>query len=159
AYSATGSGKGVEQISARAVDFGGSDVPLNADELGKRKLIQVPMVVGGLVPVVNLPGLATNRLRLNGHVLAEIMLGRVEGWNAPQIGELNPGLSLPSLPIMRIVRSDRSGSTAGFTAYLTKMSPTFKAEVGEGQAPNWPGRPLTADGNDGLVQRLSSTVG
>lgn len=159
AYKPTGSGDGVAQISARAVDFGGTDSPLPADELGKRRLVQFPMLVGGIVPVVNLPGLGANKMVLSGEVLAEIMSGRIRRWNDARITALNPSLELPSLAIVRVVRADKSGTTDGFTRYLSELSPGFKREVGASQLPKWPGEVMPAEGNDGVVQVLKAARG
>ncbi|ARN18454.1 phosphate ABC transporter substrate-binding protein PstS [Piscinibacter gummiphilus] len=158
-YKPTGSGDGVKQITARAVQFGGSDSPLTADELQKRKLVQVPMLVGGIVPVVNLPGVANQRLQLTGEVLAAIMAGQVTQWNDPRITSLNAGLTLPSTAIKRVVRGDKSGTTDGFTRYLAKAMPSFERDVGVGQSPNWPGTVDKADGNDGMVKALKAAPG
>lgn len=157
-YKATGSGDGIKQITARSVDFGGTDSAMPAAELAKHKLVQIPMLVGGIVPVINLPGLG-GVLQLNGEVLADIFHGRIKVWNDARIAALNPSLSLPVLPIRRVVRSDKSGTTDGFTRYLAAVSPRFKAEVGVGQLPAWPGDPLKADGNDGMVQSLRTAPG
>lgn len=157
-YKGTGSGDGVKQIAARQIDFGGTDTPLPAAELAKQKLVQIPMLVGGIVPVVNLPGVAAP-LQLDGELLAEIFLGRVKVWNDARIAALNPGVGLPVLPIRRVVRAEKSGTTEGFTRYLAGVSQRFKAEVGTGQAPSWPAGPLKAEGNDGMVQTLRSTPG
>lgn len=159
AYKPTGSGDGVAQISARSVDFGGTDSPLSAQELEKRKLVQFPMLVGGIVPVVNLPGVGANKLVLSGEVLAEIMSGRIRKWNDARIAALNPSLELPPLAIVRVVRSDKSGTTDGFTRYLSELSPSFRSEVGASQLPKWPGEVMPGDGNDGVVQVLKSTRG
>jgi len=158
-YKPTGSGDGVKQISDRKVEFAGSDSPLPQAELAKRKLVQIPMVIGGIVPVVNLPGVEDGELKLDGPLLADILLGTVERWNDPRIVALNPGLRLPALPIKRVVRADKSGTTEGFTRYLSEVSPAFKAEIGAGQAPKWPGEVLTAEGNDGMVKTLAATEG
>lgn len=158
-YRPTGSGDGIKQISARAVHFGGSDSPLPPEELSKRKLVQLPMLVGGIVPVVNLPGVANNRLQLTGELLADILLGRITRWNDGRIAALNPNLALPPLNIRRVVREDKSGTTDMFTRYLAHVSPAFKAEVGTGQAPKWPGEVETGPGNDGVVQKLKSLPG
>lgn len=158
AYKGTGSGDGIKQISARKVDFGGTDAPLPAAELTKLKLVQIPMLVGGVVPVVNLPGLGA-ALHLDGELLAEIFLGRVKSWNDGRIAALNPGLSLPALPIKRVVRAEKSGTSDGFSRYLAGVSARFKADVGASQAPAWPDSPLTAEGNDGMVQTLRATLG
>jgi phosphate transport system substrate-binding protein len=158
-YAPTGSGDGIKQISARAVGFGGSDSPLSADELARRHLVQVPTLVGGIVPVVNLPGVGANKLRLTGEVLADVMAGRIAQWNDTRIAALNPGLSLPSTPIKRIVRAEKSGTSEGFTRYLAGASPAFASEVGIGQQPKWPGEVLRADGNDGVAKLLQGTPG
>lgn len=157
AYKGTGSGDGIKQIGARAVDFGGTDAPLPAAELAKQKLVQIPMLVGGVVPVVNLPGGAA--LQLDGEVLADIFLGRVKLWNDARIAALNPGVALPALAIKRVVRAEKSGTSDGFSRYLAGVSAPFKAEVGASQAPAWPGEPLKAEGNDGMVQTLRATPG
>jgi phosphate transport system substrate-binding protein len=158
AYKGTGSGDGIKQITARKADFGGTDSPLPAAELAKHKLVQIPMLVGGIVPVVNLPGLGAS-LQLDGELLADIFLGRVKVWNDARIAALNPSLALPVLPIRRVVRAEKSGTSEGFSRYLAGASSRFKAEVGAGQAPAWPGDPLKAEGNDGMVQTLRATPG
>lgn len=158
AYKGTGSGDGIKQITARKVDFGGTDAPLPPAELAKQHLVQIPMLVGGVVPVVNLPG-AGGTVQLDGGLLADIYLGRVKAWNDPRIAALNPGVALPGLPIKRVVRAEKSGTTDGFTRYLAGASATFKSEVGASQAPSWPGDVLKAEGNDGMVQTLRATPG
>lgn len=158
AYKGTGSGDGIKQISARTVDFGGTDAPLAAAELAKHKLVQIPMLVGGVVPVVNLPGLGAP-LQLSGELLADIYLGRIKTWSDARIAALNPAAALPATPIKRVVRADKSGTSDGFSRYLAGASAPFKAEVGAGQAPAWPGEPLKAEGNDGMVQTLRATPG
>jgi len=158
AYKGTGSGDGIKQIVARQVDFGGTDAPLPPAELAKQHLVQIPMLVGGVVPVVNLPALGAP-LQLDGAVLADIFMGRVKLWSDARIAALNPGAALPALPIKRIVRAEKSGTSDGFSRYLAGVSPAFKSEVGASQAPAWPGEPLKAEGNDGMVQVLRATAG
>lgn len=158
-YKPTGSGDGLKQVTARAVQFGGSDSPLSPDELRKRQLVQVPMLVGGIVPVVNVPGLGDKRLQLTGDVLAAIMAGDVARWNDARITVLNPGLSLPALAIRRVVRADKSGTTEGLTRYLAGVSPDFLRVVGAGQQPAWPGDVERAEGNDGMVRALKASTG
>lgn len=158
-YKPTGSGDGLVQVSARAVDFGGSDTPLSAQELTKRRLVQLPMLVGGIVPVVNLPGVGANQLVLSGEVLADIMSGRIIQWNDTRVTGLNPGLALPARPIVRVVRADKSGTTQGLTRYLSDVSASFRADVGVGQSPQWPGKVVPAEGNDGVAQALKRTPG
>lgn len=159
AYKATGSGDGIKQAIARSVAFGGTDSPLKPEELEKHKLVQIPTAVGGVVPVVNLPGVASNRLVLDGPLLADLFAGKVARWNDARIAALNPGLPLPALPVQRVVRSDKSGTTEGFSRYLALVSPSFKAEIGASQLPKWPGALLTGDGNDGVVKTLKASSG
>lgn len=158
AYKGTGSGDGIKQITARAVDFGGTDAPLSPSDLAKQKLVQIPMVVGGVVPVVNLPGVGAP-VQLTGEVLADIFAGRVKAWNDPRIAALNPGAGLPGLPIKRVVRAEKSGTTEGFTRYLAGASASFKTDVGVSQLPTWPGELQKAEGNDGMVQALRAAPG
>jgi phosphate transport system substrate-binding protein len=158
-YEGTGSGDGVKRITDRAVDFGGTDSPLSSEELAKRRLVQMPMLIGGIVPVLNVFGVGPNRMLLSAEVLADIMAGRIAKWNDPRITGLNPGLSLPARAIVRIVRTDRSGTTEGYTRYLSEGSPGFKKEVGVWQLPNWPGEVTRAEGNDGMVKALKALEG
>jgi phosphate transport system substrate-binding protein len=157
AYKGTGSGDGIKQIGARKVDFGGTDAPLPPTELAKQKLVQIPMLIGGVVPVVHLPLAAP--LQLDGEVLADIFQGRIKVWNDGRIAALNPGVGLPSLAIKRVVRAEKSGTTEGFSRYLAGASAAFKSDVGIGQLPAWPSDPLKAEGNDGMVQTLRATPG
>jgi phosphate transport system substrate-binding protein len=159
AYKPTGSGDGVKQITERAVEFAGSDTPLSQAELTKRKLVQFPMVVGGIVPIVNLPGAGERGVQLDGVTLADIMRGAIVRWDDPRIAELNKGTRLPSLPIRRLVRAEKSGTTEGFTRYLSQVSAEFKAQVGESQLPKWPGEVMSAEGNDGMVNAFKATPG
>lgn len=158
-YKGTGSGDGIKQITERAVDFGGTDSPLSSEELAKRRLVQMPMLIGGIVPVLNVPGIGSNKVLLSAEVLADIMVGRIAKWNDARIAALNPGLSLPARAIVRIVRMDKSGTTEGFTRYLSEVSPGFKKDVGIGQLPNWPGDVTRAEGNDGMVKALKTSEG
>jgi phosphate transport system substrate-binding protein len=158
-YAPTGSGRGVQQVSSRAVHFGGTDNALTAEQLAQKKLVQIPLVVGGLVPVVNLPGVGPDQLTLSGPVLAEIMLGELRMWNDPRIAALNPQLRLPALPIKRIVREDASGSSELLARYLAQSSPAFAAKVPVSQAPPWPGQPIRARSNDGIVASLRDNAG
>ena len=158
-YEATGSGDGLKRIAARSVQFGGTDTPLAADDLARRGLVQLPMLVGGIVPVVNLPGVADRRLQFSGELLAAVMAGEVRQWNDPRIVALNPGVTMPALPITRVVRADKSGTTDGYTRYLAAVSPTFERDVGVGQSPRWPGAVERADGNDGMVAALKARSG
>ena len=134
-YQATGSGDGVKQARARSASFAGTDVPLSPQQLAEAKLVQIPMLVGGLVPVVNLPGVASNELLLDGPVLADLMLARITRWDDPRIARLNPRMRLPALPVTRVVRSDASGSTEMFMRYLSVTSPDFRAALPVSQLP------------------------
>lgn len=117
------------------------------------------MLIGGIVPATNLPGVASNKLTLSGAVLADIMAGHISKWNDPRIGALNAGVNLPAKPIVRIVRADRSGTAEGFTGYLSDVSESFKQEIGPSQLPAWVGNVLKAEGNDGVVKLLKNTEG
>ncbi|MBV8503787.1 MAG: phosphate ABC transporter substrate-binding protein PstS [Paucibacter sp.] len=159
AYKPTGSGDGVKQISARSVKFGASDSPLSAAELGQRHLVQIPMLVGGVVPVVNLPGVPEGRLQLTGDLLADILAGRIRVWNDVRLIAMNPGITLPALPVHRVVRAEKSGTTEGLTRYLSAVSGAFSSEVGTSQLPSWPGEVERAEGNDGMVKAVKATPG
>ena len=158
-YAATGSGDGITQIKARSVHIGGTDNPLTPQQLADNKLVQIPMLVGGLVPVVNLPGVGPNQLVLSGELLADVMRGLIRQWDDPRIQALNPGLHLPAQAIARIVREDASGSTEVWTRYLGLSSATFAAALPASQKPAWPGAVLAAKGNDGVVAMLKITAG
>ncbi|GAB3660001.1 phosphate ABC transporter substrate-binding protein PstS [Ramlibacter alkalitolerans] len=160
-YQSVGSGAGIQQIEAGTVDFGASDMPLKDGELKARGLVQFPTVVGGVVPVVNIPGLAAGQLRLSGPVLADIYLGRIAKWSDPALTALNPGVKLPDAPIAVVRRADGSGTSFIFTNYLSKVSPDWKAKVGEGTAVNWP-TGAGGKGNEGVaafVRRLPNSIG
>jgi phosphate transport system substrate-binding protein len=160
-YQSVGSGAGMQQIRAKTVDFGASDVPLADDVLAKDGLIQFPTVIGGVVPVVNIQGIAPGQLRLNGQVLGDIYLGKITRWNDPALVALNPGVPLPDAPISPVRRADGSGTTFIFTNYLSKVNPDWKAKVGEGPAVNWP-TGAGGRGNEGVsafVQRLPNSIG
>jgi len=160
-YQPIGSGGGIKQITAKTVDFGASDMPLEPSVLEKDGLMQFPTVIGGVVPVVNLPGIKAGDLRLTGAVLADIYLGKVTKWNDKEIAELNPKLTLPAQDIAAVRRADGSGTTFIFTNYLSKVSPEWKQKVGEGTAVQWPVG-LGGKGNEGVsafVQRIPSSIG
>ena len=164
-YAPTGSGDGVKQVTARSVQFGGTDVPLSAQKLQDAKLVQIPMLVGGLVPVLNLPGVEGNQLAMDGPLLADIFQGQVTRWDDARIAALNPGVRLPALPIVRLVRQEASGSTETLLRYLGEASARFKAAVPVSGLPAWPAggpgaqAPRAAKGNDGLVTLLRATPG
>jgi phosphate transport system substrate-binding protein len=160
-YQSVGSGAGLRQIRGKTVDFGASDMPLSDAELAKDGLIQFPTVIGGVVPVVNVKGIAPGQLRLNGQVLGDIFLGKVAKWNDPAITALNPGVSLPDSAIAVVRRADGSGTSFIFTNYLSKVNAEWKTKVGEGTAVNWP-TGAGGKGNEGVsafVQRLPNSIG
>lgn len=160
-YQSIGSGGGIAQIKAKTVDFGASDAPMKGDELEKLGLIQFPMVMGGIVPVINMRGCGPGELKLAHDVLADIFLGQITKWNDPRIKELNPDLGLPDQSIIVVHRADGSGSTWIFTNYLDKVSPTWHEKVGTGKAVDWP-TGVGGKGNEGVaanVQRLDGSIG
>ena len=160
-YQGIGSSGGVKQIIAKTVDFAGSDAPLKDDELAKNGLFQFPTVVGGVVPVVNVPGVKPSELVLSGQVLGDIYLGKIKKWNDPAIVALNPKIKLPDTDIAVVRRADGSGTTFIWTNYLSKVNPAWKAKVGEGSTVNWP-TGTGGKGNDGVaafVQRLPGAIG
>jgi len=160
-YQSIGSGGGQQQIIAKTVDFGASDDPMKAEALEESKLLQFPAIIGGTVPVVNIDGIKPGELKLSGAVLADIFLGKVKKWNDKAITDLNPGLTLPATDIIVVHRSDGSGTTFGWTNYLSKVSPDWKEKVGEGKAVKWP-TGQGGKGNDGVaayVRQLKNSVG
>jgi phosphate transport system substrate-binding protein len=157
-YQAIGSGGGVRQIKAKTVDFGASDKPLPAAELNAAGLMQFPMVIGGVAPVVNVPGLQPGQLKLTGPLLADIFMGAIKKWNDPRIAAVNAGLKLPNLPITVVHRSDGSGTTFVFTTYLSMKSPAWKQKVGGNDAVEWP-TGLGGKGNDGVAAFVRQTIG
>ena len=157
-YQAIGSGGGIKQITAKTVDFGASDKPLKPADLDKAGLYQFPTVVGGVVPIMNLTGVSPGQLHLTGSVLASIFLGQITKWNDPQIAGLNPGASLPNLPITVVHRSDGSGTSFLFTSYLSMVSPAFGQKVGASDAVQWP-TGLGGKGNDGVAAFVKQTAG
>jgi len=160
-YQSVGSGAGIRQIDGKTVDFGASDMPLKDDELAKKNQIQFPMVIGGVVPIINVRGIAPGQLRLNGQVLGDIFLGKITKWNDPALKALNPTLPLPDTAIAPVRRADGSGTTFIFTNYLSKVNPEWKAKVGEGTAVNWP-TGAGGKGNEGVaafVGRLPNSIG
>jgi phosphate transport system substrate-binding protein len=160
-YQGIGSSGGVKQIVAKTVDFAGSDAPLKDDELAKEGLFQFPTVVGGVVPVVNVPGVTPGELTLSGEVLGDIYLGKIKKWNDPAIVALNPKVKLPDTDIAVVRRADGSGTSFIWTNYLSKVNADWKAKVGEGSTVNWP-TGTGGKGNDGVaafVQRLPGAIG
>ena len=160
-YQSVGSGAGLRQIEAKTVDFGASDMPLKDEDLEKKGLVQFPTVIGGVVPVVNIKGVAPGQLKLTGQVLGDIYLGKITVWNDAAIKALNPGLNLPDAPIAVVRRADGSGTSFIFTNYLSKVNAEWKAKVGEGTAVNWP-TGAGGKGNEGVaafVGRLPDSIG
>ncbi|MFN3860416.1 MAG: phosphate ABC transporter substrate-binding protein PstS [Roseateles sp.] len=160
-YQSVGSGAGIRQIKAKTVDFGASDMPLKDEELAKDGLLQFPTVIGGVVPVINIKGVAPGQLKLTGAVLADIYLGKITKWNDAAITALNPGVALPDAAIAPVARADGSGTTFVFTNYLSKVSEAWKTQVGEGTAVKWPAG-TAGKGNEGVaafVQRLPNSIG
>ena len=157
-YQSIGSGGGIKQITSKTVDFGASDMPLKPADLEKDGLTQFPMVMGGVVPVFNVPGIAAGQLKLDGKVLADIYLGKITKWNDPAIAALNSGLKLPDLAIAPVYRSDGSGTTFIFTHYLSEVSPEWKDKVGENTSVQFP-TGIGGKGNEGVSAMASRTVG
>jgi phosphate transport system substrate-binding protein len=157
-YQPIGSGAGVSEIRAHLVDFAVSDAPLADSQLLRDGLMQFPLVVGAIVPVINIEGVTPGQLHLTGEILAGIYMGKVTRWNDASIAELNPGLILPNLPITVICRSDASGTTLNWTDYLSKVSTTWFAAVGSNLAVNWPVG-FGAKGNGGVAEKVSRVRG
>ena len=157
-YQAVGSGVGIRQIKSKTVDFGASDVPLRPEELAAAGLIQFPIVVGGVVPVVNVEGIGPGQLRLTGSVLADIYLGKITKWNAEPIRELNPGLALPDQAIIPIHRADASGTTYVLADYLARVRTTWRDEIGVNIAVAFP-TGMGGKGNEGIAGFTARTKG
>ena len=157
-YQSIGSGGGIKQIKAKTVTFGASDMPLKPEELEQAGLIQFPMIMGGVVPVVNLKGLKSGEVKLSGTVLANIYMGEVTKWNDPQIKALNPNVNLPNTAIAPVYRSDGSGTNFLFTDYLSKTSPKFKTQIGANTSVQWPAG-IGAKGNEGVANMVKQTDG
>jgi len=157
-YQSIGSGGGIQQIKKKTVNFGASDAPLKPAELDEAGLTQFPMIMGGIVPVVNLPGVKPGEMKLTGPVLADIFLGKVAKWNDPAIAKLNPSVKLPDQAIAVVHRSDGSGTTYNFADYLAKVSPEWKDKVGVNTSVEWPVG-LGGKGNEGVSAVTSQTAG
>jgi phosphate transport system substrate-binding protein len=160
-YQSVGSGAGIAQIKAATVDFGATDKPLTPEELQAAGLVQFPVVVGGIVPVVNVPGLHPGALKLTGPVLAAIFSGQIKKWNDPAIARLNPGLKMPGTSISIVHRSDGSGTTYNFTHYLSQVSADWKQKIGEGTTVEWP-TGVGGKGNEGVagyVRQIPGSIG
>jgi phosphate transport system substrate-binding protein len=160
-YQSIGSGGGIQQFTAKNVDFGATDVPMNAGELARagQAVLQIPVALGGAAVAYNLPGV-TATIRLTRQVLADIYLGKVLKWNDPQIAKLNHGVSLPDMPIVVVHRSDGSGTSYIFTDFLSSVSSEWKSKVGVGKSVSWPApSSVGAKGNEGVAGQIRSTPG
>jgi len=160
-YQSIGSGGGIAQIKAGTVDFGASDAPMKTEDLAQAGLTQFPVVIGGVVPVINVAGVDAGKLKLTGPVLADIYLGKITKWNDPAITALNAGVKLPEATINVVHRSDGSGTTFNFVNYLAKISPDWKTKVGEGTSVQWPVG-VGGKGNEGVagfVKQLKNSIG
>jgi len=157
-YQSIGSGGGIKQIKAKTVTFGASDMPLKPDDLKDAGLLQFPMIIGGVVPVANVKGVAPGQLHLDGATVAAIYLGDIAKWDDPQIKRLNPTLALPSTAIAPVYRSDGSGTNFLFSDYLSKASPKFKSTIGANTSVQWP-IGIGAKGNEGVANMTTQTDG
>jgi len=157
-YQSIGSGGGIKQIEANTVTFGASDKPLDQKELDANGLIQFPMIIGGIVPVLNIEGVAPGELVLDGLTLANIFQGKITKWNDPAIVKLNAKAKLPDAAIAVVHRSDGSGTSFNFTNYLSKVSPEWKEKVGADAAVEWP-TGIGAKGNEGVANNVAQTKG
>jgi len=160
-YQSIGSGGGIKQIKAKTVDFGASDMPLEVKDLDEVGLMQFPMVMGGVVPVIHLKGIHAGAIKITGPVLADIYLGKITEWNDPALKKLNPHVKLPKQKITTVARADGSGTTFIFTHYLCQVSPEFKDKVGNSTSVAWP-TGVSGKGNEGVasyVQRLDGSIG
>ncbi len=160
-YQSIGSGGGIAQIKAATVTFGASDKPLTPEELQAAGLAQFPVVIGGVVPVVNLEGIKAGQLKFTGPLLADIFLGKILKWNDPAIAAINPGLKLPDSKLTVVHRSDGSGTTFNWVNYLSKVSDAWKGKVGEGTSVNWP-TGIGGKGNEGVaayVKQIKGSIG
>ena len=160
-YQSIGSGGGIKQITGKTVDFGASDMPMKGEDLDRAGLIQFPAIIGGVVPVYNIKGVDSGKLKITGEVLANIYLGRIKVWNDPAIVAINPGITLPAEAITVVARSDGSGTTFIFVNYLSKISADWKSSVGEGTSVKWP-TGVGGKGNEGVasyVSRLNGSIG
>ena len=161
-YQGIGSSGGIKQIKAKTVDFGGTDAPLKEEQLDADKMVQIPTVMGGVTIVMNVPGIESGKLKLDGTTAADMFRGAIKKWNDPAIARLNPGVKLPDLAVTVSHRSDGSGTTFVFSNYLAKQSVAFKRDVGTGTTVNWPVNGIGGKGNPGVaanVQKIVGTIG
>jgi phosphate transport system substrate-binding protein len=156
-YQGIGSGAGIKQIDAKIVTFGATDIPVKPEDLEKKGQVQFPMIVGGIVPIINLKDV--DHLTLNVDILAKIYMEKIKRWNDKEIAELNPGVKLPDLPIIKIRRSDGSGTTWNFTKFLSEANADWKKNFGTGQTIEWVGGAIGAKGNDGVANNVYQTNG
>ena len=156
-YQPNGSGAGIAAIKAGTVDFGASDQPLGSADLAAAGLAQFPIVIGGILPVVNIAGVPAGKLHFTGALLADVFMGRVKTWNDPAIARANPGVKLPAAPIVVVHRADSSGTTYNLTHYLSQVSQPWKSGPGEGKTVNWPANSIGGKGNAGVAQSVKQT--
>ncbi len=160
-YQSIGSGGGIAQIKAGTVDFGATDKPLSSDELSAAGLAQFPVIIGGIVPVINIPGAHPGQVKMSGPLLAAIYAGEIKMWNDPRIAKINPGLHFPAKEITPVHRSDGSGTTFNFTHFLSQVSPDWKSKFGEGTTVSWSGG-IGGKGNEGVagyVKQIPYSIG
>ena len=158
-YQSIGSGAGMKQIEAKTVTFGATDIPVKPEDLEKKGQVQFPMIVGGIVPVVNLKEVASGKLVLSTDILAKIYMEKIKRWNDKEIAAINPGVTLPDLPIIKIRRSDGSGTTWNFTRFLAEANGDWKKTFGFGQTVEWVGSAIGANGNAGVAANVQQTNG
>ena len=156
-YQGIGSGAGIKQIDAKTVTFGATDIPVKPEDLEKKGQVQFPMIVGGIVPIYNLKDV--NSLTLNVDILAKIYMEKIKRWNDKEIADLNPGVKLPDLPIIKIRRADGSGTTYNFTKFLSEANADWKKNYGFGSTVEWVGGAIGAKGNDGVSNNVYQTNG
>ena len=156
-YQGIGSGAGIKQIDAKIVTFGATDIPVKPEDLEKKGQVQFPMIVGGIVPIFNLK--EVDQLTLTTDILAKIYMEKIKRWNDKEIAEVNPGVKLPDLPIIKIRRSDGSGTTWNFTKFLSEANADWKKNFGNGQTVEWVGGAIGAKGNDGVSNNVYQTNG
>jgi len=157
-YQSIGSGGGIQQIKNKTVDFGATDMPLSGADLTAAGLVQFPMVMGGIVPAINVKGIESGKLKLTGPILADIYLGKIKRWSDPEIAKINTGMKLPEQAISVVYRSDGSGTTFNFTYYLSQVSPEWKTKVGSNTAVEWPVG-LGGKGSEGVTNFVKNTDG
>jgi phosphate transport system substrate-binding protein len=158
-YQGVGSGAGIKQIDAGTVTFGATDIPVKPEDLAKKNQVQFPMIVGGIVPIINLKEVGDKELVLTTDILAKIYMEKIRRWNDKEIAELNPGIKLPDLPIIKIRRADGSGTTWNFTKFLSEANEEWKKRFGHGQTIEWVGGAIGAKGNDGVANNVLQTNG